>query len=168
MAPDPLDVNTRLLAAAPLIRRMLPDDVELRWELADGLWEAQLDAGQFDQIVFNLVANARDAMPAGGALTIATGQVAITEVPLTTGGLMPGEYVRIVVSDTGVGMDAATAARALDPFFTTKPSGKGTGLGLASVYGIVRQHRGDIQIDSAPGAGTRVALLVPRAEPDRE
>lgn len=162
--PHLLDITQQLQEAAPLIRRMLPPAIELQWSLAEGLWPAHLDPGQLDQVVFNLVANARDAMPDGGVLAIRTSNAT------AAGELVRVErakaFVQIDVADTGAGMDESTAARVFEPFFTTKPDGKGTGLGLASVYAIVRQSRGDIHVDSAPGQGTRVVVRFPRAGMD--
>ncbi|MFN7914896.1 MAG: PAS domain S-box protein [Vicinamibacterales bacterium] len=163
-APHLLDVTQHLQECASLIRRMLPPAIDLQWSLADGLWPAHLDPGQLDQVVFNLVGNARDAMPDGGVLTIRTSNTTAGGDGLPLGG--PTAFVQLDVVDTGAGMDEATAARVFEPFFTTKPEGKGTGLGLASVYAIVRQSGGDIHIDTAPGRGTRVTVRFPRAVAD--
>lgn len=163
--PHLLDINQQLQHAAALIRRMLPDGIDLQWTLAEGLWSAHLDPGQLDQVVFNLVANARDAMPAGGVLSVRTSNVPPGDERIQAGGA--SAFVQVEVRDTGVGMDAATIAHVFEPFFTTKAEGKGTGLGLASVYAIVRQSGGDIHIDSAPGQGTRVIVRFPRAGTDR-
>jgi signal transduction histidine kinase len=111
-------------------------------------------------VVFNLVANARDAMPSGGSLTIRTSNASSAGDLTSTGA---SAFVQVEVCDTGVGMDDATIAHVFEPFYTTKEPGKGTGLGLASVYAIVRQSGGDIHIDSAPGQGTRVILRFPKA-----
>lgn len=162
--PHLLDITQQLQEAAPLVRRMLPAAIELQWSLAEGLWLAHLDPGQLDQVVFNLVANARDAMPDGGVLTIRTSNTSAAGELLRADG--PTAFVQLDVADTGAGMDDATLARVFEPFFTTKPEGKGTGLGLASVYAIVRQSGGDIHIDSAPGRGTRVIVRFPRATTD--
>src|SRR5207237_87807 len=126
------------------------------------------DAGQLGQVLVNLALNARDAMPNGGQLVITSDNVtlsAASDIAQRTA-LPPGHYVRLTVQDTGVGMDAATLARAFDPFFTTKEPGKGTGLGLATVYGIVKQLSGDIWAESAPGRGATFTLLLPVAGPD--
>lgn len=122
-----------------------------------------LDESHLDQVLFNLVANARDAMSGGGRLTVGTSNVTCLDEPLTgVAGLPIGNYVRMTVTDTGAGMDATTIAHAFEPFYTTKPQGKGTGLGLASVYGIVKQAHGDIHIESEPDLGTRVVIHFPR------
>ena len=164
--PHVLNLNARLSSSRALIRRMLPEEIELLWNLGDEVWPVCLDEGQLDQVVFNLAANARDAMPGGGALTVATQNVTCTEgLCVSAGGLLPGDYVQLTLSDTGIGMDAATIAHAFEPFFTTKP--KGTGLGLASVYGIVKQNHGDIHIDSTPGRGTQVVVHFPRCSGSR-
>lgn len=158
-----VDINEQLRDAAAIVRRMLPPAVELQWVLADDLMRANLDPTQLDQVIFNLVANARDAMPGGGALTIRTTN-ASSSGDLPSAGAMT--FVQVEVCDTGTGMDDATIAHVFEPFFTTKEPAKGTGLGLASVYAIVRQSGGDIHIDSAPGQGTRVIVRFPKAGAD--
>jgi two-component system, cell cycle sensor histidine kinase and response regulator CckA len=164
-APRILDLNAQLSGSQALIRRMLPDTIEVAWQLADTLWPVCLDEGQLDQIVFNVVANARDAMPHGGIFTVATRNVVYRdELVVTAGVLPPGDYVQLSLADTGTGMDAATIAHVFEPFYTTKPAGEGTGLGLASVYGIVKQNRGDVHIESTPGSGTRVIIHFPRCQ----
>lgn len=163
--PRVLDVNAHLSSSQALIRRMLPETIEVKWALADTLWPVCLDERQLDQIVFNVAANARDAMPGGGTFTLATRNVTYgNELIVTAGVLPPGDYVQLAFSDTGAGMDAATIAHVFEPFYTTKPAGEGTGFGLASVYGIVKQNRGDIHIESAPGQGTRVIIHFPRCQ----
>ncbi len=122
------------------------------------------DQGHLEQVIVNLAVNARDAMPDGGRLTIETSDVEVGDRSL--GGLSgppPGRYVRLTVSDTGVGIDPAIQARIFEPFFTTKPAAQGTGLGLSTVYGIVRQHGGDIAVQSASGRGTTFTIHLPRA-----
>jgi two-component system cell cycle sensor histidine kinase/response regulator CckA len=126
----------------------------------------KINPGQLEQLVMNLVVNARDAMPKGGKLHIDTSCINLDEWSSKAyGNLLPGAYVQLSVSDTGCGMTAATIDRAFEPFFTTKERGKGTGLGLSTAYGIVVQNGGGIQIDSAPGAGTKFHICLPIAEP---
>lgn len=162
-APRLLDLNAHLSASGALLRRMLPDTVTLRWALAAHVWPVLLDEGHLDQVVFNLVANARDAMPDGGTLTIGTSNITRDhELQIGPARLPGGEYVQLTVTDTGTGMDAGAVAHAFEPFYTTKPPGKGTGLGLASVYGIVKQAHGDIHVESEPDLGTRVVMHFPR------
>src|SRR4029077_14667963 len=129
------------------------------------LWPVLMDPGQLEQVLTNLAVNARDAMPNGGRLIIDCENVNVdTGYAAGTAGLRPGRFVRIRVTDTGTGMDAATLRRAFEPFFTTKPTGQGTGLGLATAYGIVSQAGGDISMYSEPGMGTRVDVLLPASD----
>lgn len=161
--PQVIDINEQLRDAAAIVRRMLPSTVDMQWALTNDLWGAYLDPSQLDQVIFNLVANARDAMPGGGTLTIRTSN-ASSSGELPSAGATA--FVQVEVCDTGTGMDDATIAHVFEPFYTTKGPGKGTGLGLASVYAIVRQSGGDIHIDSAPGQGTRVIVRFPKAGAD--
>lgn len=147
----PLDLNAVLTAAGRMLPRLLGEDIELRQELAPDLWPIRSDAGQIDQILFNLAVNARDAMPNGGRFTIRTSNHA-----------GPPDEVGLVVTDTGVGMAPDVRARVFEPFFTTKELGKGTGLGLATVHGIVTQHGGRIEVHSTPGGGARFEIRFPR------
>lgn len=157
--PQSLDLNEVVSELEKLLRRVLGEHVVLHTKFADGLWPVTADPGQIEQVLVNLVLNARDAMPGGGRLTIETSNVDmngeyVSLHPIST----PGPHVRLTVRDTGVGMDPEVAAKAFEPFFTTKPKGEGTGLGLATVYGIVTDAGGNIQIYSELGLGTTVKV----------
>ena len=146
----------------PVVRRLVPESIELVLSLGAGDAHVTADPGAVEQIVMNLVTNARDAMPAGGRLRIATERFAADEEFCRTHtGTAPGPYVMVTVADTGAGMDADTLRRVFEPFFTTKPVGVGTGLGMAMVYGLVKQHRGWVDVASRPGAGTSVRVFLP-------
>jgi PAS domain S-box-containing protein len=164
MSPRVLDLNQILTESGKMLPRLIGEDVELQVRLADKLGPVKVDPGQMEQVIMNLVVNARDAMPDGGEVTIETSDVELTpESARRAGAPGPGRYVRLSVSDTGMGMDAQTQSRIFEPFFTTKEKGKGTGLGLATVYGIVQQTGGAIQVTSEPGKGTRFDVHLPRA-----
>jgi CheY-like chemotaxis protein len=151
------DINKIIMAALTMFSRSCPESIEIRSDLAPDLHWATADATQVQTAILNLAVNARDAMPAGGRLMIATRNLPhATDFP-------PGEYVSIAVSDTGEGMTPDVLARAFEPFFTTKDIGKGTGLGLSMVYSAMRQMGGDTEIDSRPGEGTTVRLILPVA-----
>ena len=159
---DVLDVNKVIRGVEQLLRRTLGEQVALIINPARGLWQVKADAGQLEQVLVNLAVNSRDAMPGGGNLMIETGNVdADEEYAASRPGMVPGRYVRLRVSDTGTGMDSAVLARVFEPFYSTKPKGEGTGLGLATVYGIVTQAGGYAQIYSEPGLGTTVSALLP-------
>ncbi len=163
--PAIVDVNDVVSAVEQLLRRTLGEHVELHSSLADDLRPVLADPGQLVQILVNLAVNARDAMPDGGTLRIDTANMEIDEdYAASRPELSPGPHVRLRVSDTGVGMPPETAQRAFDPFFTTKPPGQGTGLGLATVYGIVQQAGGRAQIYSEIGVGTTFTVLLPATE----
>ncbi len=160
--PQVLDLNAIVAGVENMLRRTIGEDVELVLSLGDDLPCVRVDPGQIEQVFLNLTVNARDAMPGGGRLIVETSAVELSGVSDTGHlGVAPGPYVRLSVSDTGVGMSPEVAARALEPFFTTKPAGQGTGLGLATVYGIVSGAGGNISLHSEPGIGTRVTIHLP-------
>ncbi len=171
MQPRPIDLHAVVTDIGRLLRRVLGASVELRLPLAAGQACVVADPGQLEQVLLNLAVNARDAMPDGGVLTIATTHAVRRPPPAARGradaadglpaGLAPGRYVCVTVDDTGVGMDEATQARVFEPFFTTKPAGQGTGLGLSMVYGIVAQSGGLVTVQSTPGSGTRFSIYLP-------
>ncbi|MGA2108858.1 MAG: ATP-binding protein, partial [Syntrophorhabdales bacterium] len=161
----PRDINSLVEGAAKLLERLLREDITLKLELTDKKVIAEADVTQMDQVLMNLATNARDAMPHGGSLTIRTDVANLDETFQKTHGFgKPGTYVRLSVSDTGVGMDEKTLSRVFEPFFTTKEVGKGTGLGLASVYGIVKQHDGYITVTSKPHKWTTFDIYLPVVE----
>jgi PAS domain S-box-containing protein len=153
-----------------LLHRAAGDAIEIRFEIAPGLWNTLVDPNQLENVLLNLVINARDAMNNQGRITIALDNVGVDEgSALADTNIRPGEYVRIAVTDTGGGMPPEVMERAFEPFFTTKPEGKGTGLGLSMAHGFVKQSGGHIRLASAPGQGTTVSIFLPRAlqdEPD--
>ena len=156
--PETINLNRRLMEFEQLLRRAAREAVEVALDLDPGLDPVRLDPGHFEAAILNLVGNARDAMPEGGRVVIAT-----RNISLDNGDDLPtGAYVRVTVSDTGVGMDAEAMAKAFEPFFTTKEIGKGSGLGLSQVYGFAKQAGGDVRIASSPGKGTTVEILLPR------
>jgi len=163
--PRILDLNERLKDISKLLRPLMGDDVEILVASKSPSAIVEADPGQLDQIVVNLAVNARDAMPRGGKFILETGTVRFDEAFADRQQIMPaGKYVQLAASDTGVGMDEATISRIFEPFFTTKEVGKGTGLGLATVYGIVKQSAGHILVYSEPGHGTTFKIYLPSAE----
>jgi two-component system cell cycle sensor histidine kinase/response regulator CckA len=164
LAPQVVDLNEVLQEMSPMLRRLIGEDVELSVVLAPELGRTRADAGQFEQVIMNLVVNARDAMPAGGKLTIATGNLTLDAAAAGELGIAPGNHVVLAVADNGHGMDEATRARIFEPFFTTKEHGKGTGLGLSTVFGIVSQSGGHIAVHSAPGRGARFDVYLARTD----
>ncbi len=165
LQPKVLDLGDVVAGVERLLHRLIREDIELVTVRGADLGPVRADQTQMEQILMNLVVNARDAMPRGGRLTITVANAELHEAGLASHpGARPGRYVRLTVQDTGIGMDAATRARLFEPFFTTKGPGAGTGLGLATVYGIVEQSGGFITVDSAPGEGVRFDIFLPRVD----
>ena len=165
VAPTVLGLNAAVRAMEPLLRRLVSERMELVLHL-DALHDrVRADATQLDQVLLNLVVNARDAMPGGGRITIETTEAVFDEAySMEHFEVQPGAYVALIVSDDGVGMDAETRAHVFEPFFTTKGPGEGTGLGLATTYGIVRQAGGHIWLYSEPGMGTSFKIYLPQLD----
>jgi two-component system cell cycle sensor histidine kinase/response regulator CckA len=167
LAPVVLDVNEVVSGMESLLQRLLGEDVNLRIALDPLVCRVTADPGQLEQVMVNLAVNARDAMPAGGRLTIETSNVVVDQAYAQQHvDVGPGLYVVLTVSDSGTGMDAATTARIFEPFFTTKEAGKGTGLGLSTAYGIIKQSNGHITVYSEPGRGTTFRIYLPRTDAD--
>ena len=161
--PKPANVNALIGGLSDMLHRTLGETVEIETVLAAGLWRAEVDTNELESALLNLAVNARDALPAGGKLTIETANAHVDEAYTTLNpDAIPGQYIVISVTDTGVGMDAATLAQAFEPYFTTKPVGRGTGLGLSQVYGFAKQSGGHAKLYSEPGVGTTVRLYLPR------
>jgi PAS domain S-box-containing protein len=164
LQPRVLDVNAVVVDVESLLRRLIGEDISLQRRLDMSVAPVRADLSQLEQVLVNLAVNARDAMPAGGNLTIETSDVALDADSARSLQLASGAYLALTVSDTGHGMDAATCARVFEPFFTTKEQGKGTGLGLSTAYGIVAQSGGTISVESTPGSGTTFTVYLPAVE----
>jgi PAS domain S-box-containing protein len=162
LVPKTVDANQLVASLEDLLRRTIGETIDLAIVAADDLWSTLCDPNQLESALLNLAINARDAMPDGGKLVIATSNARLDSVTADSPALLPGDYICIDVTDTGVGMSAEVAARAFDPFFTTKPIGQGTGLGLSMIYGFARQSNGHATIESRIGQGTSVRLYLPR------
>jgi len=163
LQPEQIDLNQTIADMEKMLRRIIGEDVELALVLAPDLGRVKADPGQFGQVIMNLAVNARDAMPKGGTLTIETGNVELTaEYAARHEGAEPGPHIMVAVADSGIGMDGQTMARLFEPFFTTKELGKGSGLGLSTAYGIVKQSGGSIVVRSEVGKGTTFNVYLPR------
>jgi signal transduction histidine kinase len=163
LLPRVLDLNAVVSDVSELLSRLIGEDVELVLDLAPRLYAVEADSGQLEQVIVNLAVNGRDAMPGGGRLTITTANAELEAGATLQADLGPGSYVTLAVSDTGEGMDLDTMQKIFEPFFTTKEEGKGTGLGLATVFGIVKQSGGDIRVQSDAGHGSKFTIFLPRA-----
>jgi PAS domain S-box-containing protein len=166
LIPKSVDANQLVVSLEDLLRRTIGESIDLEIAASDDLWWTLCDPNQLESALLNLAINARDAMPEGGRLVIATSNARIESVTAKTPALSPGDYVCIAVTDSGIGMNAEVAARAFDPFFTTKPIGQGTGLGLSMIYGFARQSKGHATIISKMEQGTTVRLYLPRHQGD--
>ena len=163
LEPKVIDLNVVITEVEKMLRRLIGEDIELTAVLQPGLGRVKADQGQIEQVILNMAVNARDAMPHGGKLTLQTANVEIDEVFAHSSPypIQSGPYVCLIVTDTGVGMDAATQAQVFEPFFTTKEKGKGTGLGLSMVYGVVKQSGGHVNVYSEPNVGTAFKVYLP-------
>ena len=163
ISPKILDLNETVLGMLKMLQRLIGENITLAWRPSHDLFPIKIDPGQVDQILANLCINGRDAIKGNGRITISTENVTLNQEECAGyAGFLPGQYVLLEVHDSGCGMDAATLEKIFDPFFTTKPLGEGTGLGLATVYGIVKQNKGFIYVTSQPGQGTCFKVYLPR------
>jgi PAS domain S-box-containing protein len=163
LQPVPLDLNEIVSGVSRMARRLIGADVQLRLDLAKSVWQVTADPAQLEQVLLNLIVNARDAMPSGGTIAVQTANVRLgPDAPqISQAGIAAGSFVMLAVADTGIGMDQATQARIFEPFFTTKETGRGTGLGLSTVYGIIRQTGGAITVSSERGRGAVFRVYLP-------
>jgi signal transduction histidine kinase len=163
LQPVALDLNEIVSGVSRMARRLIGTEVQLRLDLGTEVWNVLADPAQIEQVLLNLIVNARDAMPAGGQISVQTRdvQLAADAPEIQQAGIEPGRFVLLSVSDTGIGMDQATQARIFEPFFTTKETGRGTGLGLSTVYGIIRQTGGAITVTSERGQGAIFRVYLP-------
>jgi nitrogen-specific signal transduction histidine kinase/ActR/RegA family two-component response regulator len=165
LQPRVIDLNKLVSGLTIMLQRLIGEDIDLRLVLQPELGTVSADPGQIEQVIMNLVVNARDAMPKGGVLTIETNHVPLDEHYTNRHiSVKPGAYIMLAVSDNGGGMDSATQARLFEPFFTTKSAGRGTGLGLSTVFGIVKQSGGSVDVYSEVGRGTTVKVYLPRVD----
>ena len=169
LSPTAVSISDLAAGMAEMVRHSVGEHVRIDWRLK-ARWKTVCDTNQMESVILNLAINARDAMPEGGTLVIETSDVRITDPTRFGADVAPGDHVELRISDTGIGMSDEVRKRALDPFFTTKPLGRGTGLGLSMAFGFIRQSNGTLRIDSAPGRGTSIIILMARdpAEKDRE
>ena len=168
LQPEIVSLNSVVTGAGEMLSRLAGPNVRIEINLDPKLENVKVDASQFEQVLLNLVVNARDAMPEGGKLSIETSNTYLdTSYCEARNDVQPGPYARLKVSDTGTGMEAATMARVFEPFFTTKPPGKGAGLGLSTVYGIVKQSGGHVEVESEPGKGATFQVFLPRSSTEQ-
>ncbi len=165
LRPEAVSLASLVDGVSKMLRRLIGEDIDLRVIACDELYDVLADRGQMEQVIVNLVINARDAMPDGGRVEVRTSNVDLDDARAAALQVSAGPYVELAIADTGHGMDAATRARVFEPFFSTKPVGKGTGLGLAMVYGLVRQSGGAVTVESEPGEGATFRVFLPRQEP---
>lgn len=169
ISPKMIDINKTVAGMNMMLKRLIGEDIDLSWLPGKDVWPLMIDPGQIDQLLVNLCVNARDAITDVGKITIETGNTEFDEAYCKDhAGFIPGEYVFLAISDNGHGMDAKALEKIFDPFFTTKETGKGTGLGLATVYGIVKQNDGFINAYSEPGQGTTMSIYLPRHQTDTQ
>jgi signal transduction histidine kinase/ActR/RegA family two-component response regulator len=164
LEPQEVDLNSRIVGMRDLLSATLGGTIQLWTTLAEDLWPALVDPTQIESVILNLALNARDAMRSGGVLTLETFNTVIDEGPIRPEGLAPGEYVGLVVKDTGTGIPADVLPHVFEPFFTTKEPGKGSGLGLSQVFGFAKQSGGGVQVETRLGGGTSVKVFLPRAD----
>ncbi len=165
LQPRVVDLNTIVTNIESMLRRLIGEHIELKSNLAEDLWKIEVDPGQIEQVIMNLAVNARDAMSGGGELLIETANCTVPfDLPAISPEMRQGDYIKLTVSDTGHGFDDETRSYIFEPFFTTKPPGEGTGLGLPTVYGIIAQSCGHIDVRSEPGNGSVFTIFLPRAE----